>query len=32
MSDGENRLEADTRNELRGDPCGKNDCQSASGR
>ena len=21
MSDGENRLEADTRNELRGDPC-----------
>jgi len=26
MSDGENRLEADTRNELRGDPCGENDC------
>ena len=26
MSDGESRLEADTRNELRGDPCGENDC------
>ncbi len=26
MSDDENRLEADTRNELRGDPCGENDC------